>query len=159
MIKIKNQFRSGFLASMLVIASFLLLAPSAYAQSAEEAAIKTLCEAETRAWLSKDVATYKNCWELRPYTRVVGTGEDGQIMNLAAEQLKTVNADVMGGAVTFANSNYQIHVEGNTAWATYDSVKTDDKGKTHPSYEFRLLEKIGGAWKIVGMSVHHYKSK
>jgi hypothetical protein len=40
----------------------------------------------------------------------------------------------------------------------YDEVKTDAKG-AHPSYEVRLLEKVNGAWKIVGMSVHHYKAK
>jgi hypothetical protein len=156
--KITQQFCSGFLAPMLTIGFLLLLAPSAHAQTADEVTIQKLCEAETRAWLDKDVATYVKCWEIRPYSRIVVTTEEGQTMNITAEQMKTVSADVMGGNATFANSNYQIHVEGNTAWATYDEVKTDAKG-AHPSYEFRLLEKIGGAWKIVGMSVHHYKAK
>jgi hypothetical protein len=158
MTKFQKHFHFGFFASMLSIAFCLLLAPTAHAQSADEAAIKKLCETETRAWLDKDVATYKNCWEIRPYSRIVVTTEDGQTMNITAEQMKTVNADVMGGGGTFANSNYLIHVEGNTGWVAYDEVKTDDKGKNHPSYEFRLLEKIGGAWKIVGMSVHHFKA-
>ncbi len=43
------------------------------------------------------------------------------------------------------------------AWLTYDEVKTDKDGTQSPSHELRLLEKVGGKWKIVGMSVHHYK--
>jgi hypothetical protein len=156
--KFQKHFRFGFLASMLSIAFCLLLAPTAHAQSTDEAAIQKLCETETRAWLAKDVATFNNCWQVRPYSRIVITTEDGQTISVNSDQMKAVQADAMGGSGTFANSNYQIHVEGNTGWAVYDSVKTDDKGK-HPSYEFRLLEKVDGAWKIVGMSVHHYKAK
>jgi hypothetical protein len=87
------------------------------------------------------------------------SGDDGQTMSIGSDQLKPRTAEtIFGNGGTFANTNYQIHVEGNTAWAMYDSVKTDDKGK-HPSYEVRMMEKVNGAWKIVCMSVHHYKAK
>ena len=65
----------------------------------------------------------------------------------------------MGGGGSFVNTNYMIHVDGNSAWTTYDEVKTDEKGQKHPSYEMRVLEKVSGAWKIVAMSVHHYKAQ
>ena len=138
---------------LLLFASISVLAT---AQTTDESAIQKVCEAETRAWLDKDAATFNNCWQVRPYSRIMVSTEDGQTISMGGEQLKNATADIMGGGGTFANSNYQIHVEGNTAWAMYDEVKTDATG-AHPSYEVRLLEKVGGAWKIVGMSVHHYK--
>jgi hypothetical protein len=156
--KIQNHLRTGFLASMSVIAFLLLLAPTARAQSADETAIKKVCEAETRAWLDKDLANFNNCWQVRPYSRAVVTTEEGVTINIVAAQMQSLQAEAMGGEGTFANSNYLIHVDGNMAWATYDEVKTDSKGQ-HPSYEFRMLEKVDGSWKIVAMSVHHYKAK
>jgi hypothetical protein len=144
--------------NLLFALLFIACATALSAQSAEELAIQKVCEAETRAWLAKDVATYNNCWEIRPYSRIMVTTEDGQTISMAGDQLKSASADVMGGGGTVTNTNYQIHIEGNTAWAMYDEVKTNDKG-SYPSYEVRLLEKINGAWKIVGISVHHYKAK
>lgn len=144
---------------ILALALFSLPTIALFAQSADETAIKKLCEAETRAWLAKDATTFNNCWQVRPYSRILVTTEDGNVFALGADQLKAAQADVMGGGGTFVNSNYLIHVDGNSAWVTYDEVKTDDKGTQHPSYEMRLLEKVGGEWKIVGMSVHHYKKK
>ena len=41
-------------------------------------------------------------------------------------------------------------------WATYDQVKTSDKGDKSYSHEVRMLEKIAGSWKIVAECVFHY---
>jgi hypothetical protein len=144
----------------LIISIIFSLAATfvANAQSADETAIKKVCEAETRAWLDKDLTTFNNCWLVQPYSRAVVTTEEGQIINISGAQMQGLQAEAMGGEGTFTNSNYQIHVDGNMAWAYYDEVKTDSKGK-HSSYEFRMLEKVNGVWKIVAMSVHHYKAK
>lgn len=145
--------------NLLLTILLISFATALTAQSADELAIQKVCEAETRAWLEKDANTFNNCWQIRPYSRILVTTEDGQSISIGADQLKAATAENMaGGSGTFANSNYQIHVDGNSAWATYDEVKTDAAG-AHPSYEMRLLEKVNGAWKIVGMSVHHYKAK
>lgn len=143
---------------VFVFALFCLSATALFSQTADETAIKKVCEAETRAWLIKDAATFNNCWQVRPYSRIMVTTEEGVTLSIGADQIGKAQADVMGGGGSFVNSNYLIHVEGNTAWVTYDEVKTDEKG-AHPSYEMRLLEKVSGEWKIVGMSVHHYKKK
>jgi hypothetical protein len=145
--------------NLLLITLFISCVTALTAQSADESAIQKVCEAETRAWLEKDAATFNNCWQIRPYSRIIVTTEDGQTFSIGADQLKAATTENMAGdGGTFANSNYQIHVDGNSAWTTYDEVKTDAAG-AHPSYEMRLLEKVNGVWKIVGMSVHHYKPK
>lgn len=141
------------LVGLLLLCSLLV-----HAQSADEMAIQKVCETETRAWLAADATTFNNCWQVRPYTRILVTTEEGQTMAISADQMKAVTASAMGGSGTFVNSNYLFHIEGNSAWVTYDEVKTDAKG-AHPSHEMRLLEKANGQWKIVGMSVHHYKAK
>jgi hypothetical protein len=58
---------------------------------------------------------------------------------------------------TFTNSNYLISVKGDMAWSSHDQVGTVKDGSKTYTHEMRILEKIGGAWKIVGMSVHVYK--
>lgn len=143
--------------NILVTALFLGLTFAGFAQTPDEMAIQQVCEAETRSWLAADAATFNNCWQVRPYTRIFVTTEDGQTIAINGDQMKPAMKDAMGGGGSFKNSNYLFHIEGNSAWVTYDEVKTDDKG-THPSHEVRLLEKVNGAWKLVGMSVHHYKA-
>lgn len=142
----------------LLIILFGSLSMLAFAQTSDESDIKKVCEAETRAWLEKDATTFNNCWQLRPYSRILVTTEEGQTISIRSDQMAAANVETMGGGGTFSNSNYQIHVEGNSAWAIYDELKTDATGQ-HPSYEMRLLEKVNGVWKIVGMSVHHYKMR
>lgn len=142
----------------ILVGLFVLCSLLVRAQSADETAIQKVCETETRAWLSSDATSFNNCWQVRPYTRILVTTEDGQTFAIGADQMKAATASAMGGGGSFVNSNYLFHVEGNSAWVTYDEVKTDAKGP-HPSHEMRLLEKVNGQWKIVGMSVHHYKAK
>jgi hypothetical protein len=152
-------YKFSTMKNLLFTILFFACAIALTAQSTEELAIQKVCEAETRAWLAKDATTFNDCWQIRPYSRIVMSGDDGQTMSIGSDQMKPRTAEtIFGNGGTFVNTNYQIHVEGNTAWAMYDSVKTDDTGK-HPSYEVRMMEKVNGAWKIVCMSVHHYKAK
>jgi len=54
-------------------------------------------------------------------------------------------------------TNHKIGITGNSAWASHDEESISKEGKSTFSYEVRLLEKINGAWKLVGQSVHQYK--
>ncbi|MBL7814161.1 MAG: nuclear transport factor 2 family protein [Saprospiraceae bacterium] len=142
--------------NLFLICLTTLCLSTIYAQTADELAIQKLCETETQAWLSSDATTFNNCWQIRPYTRLLISTENNQTFAISADQMKAAQADAMGGGGSFANTNYLFHIDGNTAWVTYDEVKTDTKGLQHPSHELRLVEKVNGEWKIVGMSVHHY---
>lgn len=54
----------------------------------------------------------------------------------------------MTATVIFANSNYNIRINGNMAWATYDQKITQQDKSTVVSHEVRSLEKINGNWLI-----------
>jgi hypothetical protein len=145
--------QKNLIALFIFISTFFNL----YAQSADETAIRQVIENETRTWLTADMQGYTACWKVQPYSFIIVGMEDGTCISLNADQMRTPDPKVMGGGGTFENSQYNIRVNGNTAWVAYDEVKTSAKGEKNHSKEVRLLEKIDGAWKIVAMTVHHYK--
>ncbi len=73
--------------------------------TADEAAIKAVCEAETRAWLNADTKTFTDCWQVRPYTRILVSTEKGEHFDVPTDGLKTLTAADMGSGGIFANSN------------------------------------------------------
>lgn len=96
------------------------------------------------------------CWQVQPYSRALISLEDGTHMDLRAETLKQ-SSELTPTGVTSTNTNYRISIGGDKAWSSHDQENTNKEGTKSYSHEMRLLEKIGGAWKIVGMSVHMYK--
>ncbi len=132
-----------------------LLLTNVFAQSTDENAIKAVIEKETTSWLAADAESWGNCWEIRPYTRVMVSEANGKYHAISPEQLRQAK-QYMGGGGKSDNSNYNIVITNATAWATYDQVKTNDKGDKNYSHELRILEKIAGNWKIVTQCVFHY---
>ena len=68
-------------------------------------------------------------------------------------------ANRVGSGGTFTNSNYKISVMGNSAWVSHNEESVSKDGKKTYSIEFKMLEKINGDWKIVGMSMHAYNKQ
>jgi hypothetical protein len=141
----------------LLIILLAALTALASTQTTEESDIKKVCESETSSWLSGDLKSYEDCWKVQPYSFVLVSLEDGTLVSLTADQISSPDPKVMGGGGTFENTQYNIRINGNNAWAAYNEVKTSPKGEQMHSKEVRMLEKIDGKWKIVGISVHHYK--
>lgn len=140
----------------LLLCIVLLSVSFASAQSADEAAIKKVIEAETAAWNAGNLQAQMACWQVQPYSRGLITDVDGTHYDMSAEMMKIPGPITPNGA-TSTNSNYLISVKGEMAWSSHNQVTTSkDGGKTY-SHEMRILEKIAGTWKIVGMSVHVYK--
>lgn len=143
--------------SFFLLASFMLLSLTAvFAQSADEAAIKKVIEAETAAWHAGDLKAQMACWQVQAYSRGLISAGGGAHYDLSAEMMKKSQPLTPTGA-TSTNTNYLISVKGDMAWSSHDQVNTEKDGSKTFSHEMRILEKIGGAWKIVGMSVHVYK--
>lgn len=53
--------------------------------------------------------------------------------------------------VVVQNANYTIHQNGNMAFVAYDQTLLDSHGKT-TSKESRVVEKMGGQWKIINVT-------
>ena len=100
---------------------------------------------------------YADCWKIQPYTRVVLSTADGKMIDVPpAIMRKTRRQNMVGSGGTFSVSNVKISVMGNSAWVSHDEESVSKDGKKSYTVEFKMLEKINGDWKIVGMSLHAY---
>ena len=119
----------------------------------DTAAIKHLLEKESATWRAGDVQGHAACWHIQPYSRILVSTTDGKALDIPpALMLEASPSMGQGGAAV--NTNYKIHVAGNTAWVSHDEESTAKDGQKTYSYELRLLEKIDNQWKLVGQSIH-----
>ena len=119
----------------------------------DTASIKHLLEKEAATWRAGDVAGHAACWHLQPYSRVLVSTADGQALDIPPAQM-LASSPAMGQGGAAVNTNYKLHVAGNTAWVSHDEESTARNGQKTYSYELRLLEKLDGQWKLVGQSIH-----
>lgn len=142
----------------LVLTS-LLLSTAVFSQSKEEKAIIQLLEKESATWRSGDIAGHADCWAIRPYSRIIISDGKGNTFEVAPEIMINPPVELMGNGGTSVNSNYKIHIEGNTAIVSHDEASTAADGSKNYTYEYRMLEKIKGSWKLTGQSIHTYHPK
>lgn len=121
----------------------------------EEEAIKQLLEKESASWRSGDGKTHADCWEVKPYSRILVSTTDGKSFDIPPAAMTDPKNTGNGG--TSSNSNYKMSIHGNYAWINHDEVSTDTSGHKSYSHEIRIVEKINGKWKLVGQSIHLYQ--
>lgn len=121
---------------------------------AEEKAIIQLLEKESATWRSGDGKAHADCWEVKPYSRIVVSTPEGKTFDVPPAAMKDTALKGNGG--TSSNSNYKLSIQGDYAWVNHDEVSIDTAGNKSLSHEFRMLEKINGQWKLVGQSIHVY---
>lgn len=136
------------------------------AQNADVAAIKAVVEKETTSWNNRDAAAMADCWANVPEAGHLVSLQDGKgtvISNHNTKTdmpngIKTMMAG-MGPASkdTFQNTDYQIRVKGDAAFAQFEQVVTASDGQKEYAHETRYLEKINGKWKIVHVGAAFYK--
>ena len=136
------------------------LLTNAFAQSAEEAAIKTVIEKETQAWFDRDAKAMKSYWaDVPQITQCVSLLGDVVIFN-TAESTKGKDLFALVGNVpqkaTVTRTDWNIRVVGNGAYVTY-TEKDETAGVASHFYESRFMEKMDGAWKIVAVNAVAYK--
>lgn len=124
------------------------------AQEKEEIAIIQLLEKESATWRSGDVKAHADCWAIKPYSRILISTGDGNVIDVPPQVMIDPPADMAGNGGTSRNSNYKFHIEGNTAWVSHDEVSIATDGSESYTFEYRMLEKINGEWKLVGQSIH-----
>ena len=124
-------------------------------------AIKTVVEAETKAFHDGNTEGVRASWRFTPQTRAAATTTAGQTLYAnSGEELRQFYTDLKPTNNTFSNTNYNIKINSgsNSAWVTYDQTTLDKEGKSsYKSHEFRCMEKVNGVWKIVSLSSHQYK--
>ena len=149
---------------MKKILSLILLLGSVttmgYAQSDNDStAIIKVLEKESATWRAGDVQGHSDCWCIRPYSRILVSMGDSLVLDVPPQMMLNPPATSIGKGGSSINSNYKMSINGTSAWVSHDEVSTSKEGKKHYSYEFRMLEKIDGQWKLVAQSIHIYRPK
>jgi hypothetical protein len=129
------------------------------APESEEKSIRDLLEKESATWRNRDVKGHADCWQWQPYSRVLVTIPGGQVIDVPREAILEPAPESMGDGGTSVNTNYKMNINGDQAWVSHDELSVSAKGDSTFSYEFRMLEKIGGQWKMVGQSIHLFRGK
>ena len=132
---------------------FLAFISSCNKKMDESAAIRQLLEKESATWRSGDFKAHADCWHIQPYSKILVSNCKGQVFDVPPAMMKDPNAG-MGDGGTSSNSNYQISIHGDHAWVSHDEESIDKNGVVTHSHEIRILEKVGGQWKLVAQSIH-----
>lgn len=128
-----------------------------YSQAVSDTvAIKQLLTKESTSYHKGDLKSRAECWKIQPYSRIVVSTADGKLIDVPPLSAVNPPADFHGDASTSSFSNIKIAINGNSAWVSHDQETVTKDGKKSYSTEFKMLEKVIGDWKIVGMSIHLY---
>lgn len=115
-----------------------------------------MLEKESATWRAGNASGHAACWHIQPYSRVLVSTADGKALDIPPA-LMVAPSPSMGQGGAAVNTNYKMHVAGNTAWVSHDEKSTAKDGQTMYSHEMRMLEKFDNQWKLVGQSIHIYK--
>lgn len=134
----------------------ILLGSPMYSQQQDSLAIIKLLEKEGLTWRMGDKKAHAECWEERPYSRILVSTADGRTIDLPTETIINPPSGMIGNGGFAFHSNHKMKISDDVAWVSHDEVSVDTEGKESLSYEVRLLEKFDGKWKMVGQSNHFY---
>ncbi len=125
----------------------------------ESTNIKQLLEKESATWRSGDSKAHASCWHIQPYSKILSSNPDGQTYDVPPNKMVEISENNIAPGGSSVNSNYKMSINKKTAWVSHDEVSTSKDGKNTYSHEIRLLEKIDHEWKLVGQSIHAYKTE
>ena len=125
----------------------------------EEAAIISVIEAATQAWVDRDIEALAATHITDETFKRLVASKNGFEYSLGWEERaesakKTFAASPNPNAVKFENKSFQIKIYPKSAWAVYEEHWFDPEGEyLGKSINARFLEKIKTDWKIVYLSV------
>jgi hypothetical protein len=145
--------------SILILFFVSTISTHSYSQIKEELAIKQLLEKESVTWRSGDIKGHADCWAIKPYSRIIVSTIEGNVIDVPVEVMINPPAAMIGKGGTSINTNYKMNISGSHAWVSHNEESTAPDGTKNYTYEFRILEKIKNKWKLVGQSIHAYQPK
>ena len=141
------------LALALSATALMATTQTTLAQSADDAAIKTVIDDEKKASDAADYTAYKSHWASVPYASFLINGQHfvGDVLWKVMDQ---VWANKKPAKANTVRTGWNIRAVGNTAFVTFEQRDENlDTKAVRETAETRYLEKIGGEWKIVNVSV------
>ncbi len=149
----------------LLSLALLLMSAGAFAQiAADEAAVGNTIETETRAFHEANGELLRAQWSAKPYAErqhaslepALGVPyvKGDKLASFADAYLKTVKPS----GLTTRVSDYDVHISGAMAWATFTQETLDKAGAvTGKQRGIRVLEREASGWKIVFMGIQEMK--
>ncbi|MDB5243211.1 MAG: hypothetical protein JWP57_3836 [Spirosoma sp.] len=134
----------------------------ASAQSADESSIKALLEKQTKAGLTRDAAGMIQTWANVPYASRLVSLPTGKVVFYTNEdltqpqQISQMVSRSPGEASEFTHTDYQVRINGASAFVTFISTVSKADGQKQYAHEVRYLEKLQQAWKVVHASQVFY---
>lgn len=125
----------------------------------DEMAIRQTCENETKYFHEADTKNWDSQWSQKGYVEYQSQflnemikmpfAKGTTLVGLRNSVNKTLKPDGLISKVT----DFEARINGNMAWATYTQEDFKGETSTAKSRQLRILEKIDGSWKIVGLSI------
>jgi DNA-binding CsgD family transcriptional regulator len=128
----------------------------------DRAAIIAVIEAETEAWVRRDLDGWAECWVQADYVRRISgqarrgaTTINGFLANHA--QIAALMARYPAtpeGLFIVRRENWAIRVSGDLAWVAFDqftAMTGDPTNMPGLHYHSRILERHEGRWRIAGL--------
>jgi TolB protein len=122
----------------------------------DSVAILRLLEKEASTWRLGDLKAHADCWQIRPYSRILASMGDGAALDIPISIIVNPPANMAGNGGHATFSNLKMSIIGKSAWVSHDEVSVTKEGKESFSHEIRILEKVKKQWKLVGQSIHIY---
>jgi len=141
----------------LIVFLMTLLIESSGQYAKDSVAIRLLLEKESATWRSGDIRAHADCWQIRPYSRILISSGDGTVNDVPPSIMINPPPELTGKGGYSTNSDYRMSIKGKSAWVSHNEESVSKEGKRTYSYEIRILEKVKGRWKLVGQSIHIYK--
>jgi DNA-binding CsgD family transcriptional regulator len=124
----------------------------------DKAAVLAVLEAETAAWMRRDIDALAEHWVHSPHSRFMisrpsaGTQVlDGWDAINASYRISVKHNPEANPETRIRRERMNIVVSGDTAWATYDQVGDtagENFGMAGTAHEFKLFQRVGCKWKI-----------
>jgi TolB protein len=133
---------------------FISALTSVYGQQ-DSIDIVRLLQKEANTWRSGDIKAHAECWQVRPYSRILGSSPE-RSSDIPPNIIVNPPAAMVGGGGFAVLSNFKMSIKSDMAFVSHDEVSVSKEGKETYSREIRLLEKFNNQWKLVGQSTHIY---
>jgi hypothetical protein len=149
----------------LIFFALLLISAGAFAQTAADAlAVRTTLETETRAYHEANSDLLRVQWSTKPYAErqhasleaALGVPfvKGDKLTSFADAYIKTLKPS----GQTTRVSDYDVHISGAMAWATYTQETLDKAGVVvNKQRGIRVLERESAGWKIVFLGFQDMK--
>ena len=152
----RNHFSQFMLVMLCVIAQ------PAFAQKAEEDAIKKVLSAETQSYIKAQAEAWQSLWTHDASTNRASAGFGGvsSVMgweNFGPQTVSWLRDSTKPANVDFKNDAFIIKTDGKLAWVQYNQQFTGsgiDSVYDGNTREYRFLVKENNEWKINSLITH-----